>query len=71
MTDDDFKELIGEIIDNNREGGLIPEYIKNLIDKKEYYEKLLKVLNNVIKYFVEQMTYDELNNLFNIRVFYQ
>ena len=66
MTDDDFKELIGEIIDNNREGGLIPEYIKNLIDKKEYYEKLLKVLNNVIKYFVEQMTYDELNNLFNI-----
>ena len=66
MTDDDFKELIGEIIDNNREGGLIPEYIKNLIDKKEYYGKLLKVLNNVIKYFVEQMTYDELNNLFNI-----
>ena len=73
MTDQDFIELIGEIIkEGNKlirkpeEGGLINQYIQDLRDQKELLTKYLQSIANVIKDFLDSMQFQQLNDLFNI-----
>lgn len=73
MTDQDFIELIGEIIkEGNKlirkpeEGGLINQYIQDLRDQKELLTKYLQSIANVIKNFLDSMQFQQLNDLFNI-----
>ena len=73
MTDQDFIELIGEIIKVNNKpirkpetGGLINQYIQNLRDQKELLTKYLQSITNVIKDFLDNMQFQQLNDLFNI-----
>lgn len=73
MTNEDFIDLIGEIIkENNKlirkpeEGGLINKYIQNLRDQKELLTKYLQSITNVIKDFLDSMQFQQLNDLFNI-----
>ena len=73
MTDQDFIELIGEIIkEGNKlirkpeEGGLINQYIQDLRNQKELLTKYLQSIANVIKDFLDSMQFQQLNDLFNI-----
>ena len=73
MTDQDFIDLIGEIIkEGNKlirkpeEGGLINQYIQDLRDQKELLTKYLQSIANVIKDFLDSMQFQQLNDLFNI-----
>lgn len=73
MTDQDFIELIGEIIKVNNKlirkpetGGLINQYIQDLRDQKELLTKYLQSITNVIKDFLDNMQFQQLNDLFNI-----
>lgn len=73
MTDQDFIDLIGEIIKANNKlirkpetGGLINKYIQELRDQKELLTKYLQSITNVIKDFLDNMQYQQLNDLFNI-----
>ena len=73
MTNQDFIDLIGEIIKENNKlirkpetGGLINQYIQDLRDQKELLTKYLQSITNVIKEFLDNMKYQQLNDLFNI-----
>ena len=61
MTNDDFKELVEELF--NRENGLVIKYVDKLLKEKENINNFLIKITNVIKDFINELTYDKLNEL--------
>lgn len=74
ITDEDFENLIGEIINSKEElkrkpeeGGNIQKYIQELRNNKKKYENYLKKISNVMKDYATSLSYATLNNLFDIK----
>ena len=74
LTDEDFDLLVGGKILKNDDGyyreheedGIINNLVKDLLSKKEYYESILKQLNQSIKDILKNITLDDIRNIFNL-----
>lgn len=74
LTDEDFDLLVGGKLIKNDDGyyreheedGIINNLVKDLLSKKEYYESILKQLNQSIKDILKNITLDDIRSIFNL-----